>query len=227
MAGGYFLMAGAHDLYDSSTAQADSAKVWDSGPPVITPADLKPGDAFAKLSIPRLNATRFVVEGTGEAELRLGPGHMEGTAIPGEADNCIIAGHRDTHFRVLKDIKRGDDIVLETERGKFLYRVTMLSVVTPEETSVLAPSTQPILNLITCYPFYYIGSAPKRFIVRAELADPPEVWPSAVSTETETVATKKKSSTSKRVRTGKFRKIDHARSNRRVLPNRKAASIRF
>ena len=103
-------------------------------------------------------------------ELRRGPGHLAGTAMPGANGNCVIAGHRDTHFRVLKDIREGDDIVLQTTSGQYLYRVKRMRVVSPDNTSALQPTSDPELNLITCYPFYYVGSAPKRFVVEAQLA---------------------------------------------------------
>jgi sortase A len=90
--------------------------------------------------------------------------------MPGEQGNCIIAGHRDTHFRVLKDIREGDDIILETDAGQYLYRVRKTQIVTPDNKSALRPTRTAALNLITCYPFYYVGSAPKRFIVEARLA---------------------------------------------------------
>src|SRR5262249_41500450 len=118
----------------------------------------------------RLNTELYVVEGDGTAELRRGPGHLVGTAMPGADGNCVIAGHRDTHFRVLKDIREGDDIVLQTDGGQFLYRVRRTEIVAPEDTSALRPTTAAALNLITCYPFYYVGAAPKRFVVEARLA---------------------------------------------------------
>jgi sortase A len=128
------------------------------------------GDTVAKLVIPRLNVELYVVEGDGATELRRGPGHLAGSAMPGGDGNCIIAGHRDTHFRILKDLRRGDEIVLKTRLGQYLYRVKRLSVVAPKNTASLQPTTTPELHLITCYPFYYVGSAPKRFVVEADLA---------------------------------------------------------
>jgi sortase A len=127
------------------------------------------GETVAKLVIPRLDTELYVVEGDDTVDLRRGPGHLPGTAMPGANGNCIIAGHRDTHFRVLKDIKEGDDIVLETDSGKYLYRVESTRVVWPNNKAPLKPSTEAVLNLITCYPFYYVGSAPKRFVVEARL----------------------------------------------------------
>jgi sortase A len=127
------------------------------------------GPAVARLVIPRLDVHLFVVEGTDMQDLRIGPGHMEGTALPGQAGNCVIAGHRDTHFRPLKDLEKGDDIVLQTRYGEYHYKVVKTTVVSPNDTKPLDPTKQPVLHLITCYPFYYIGSAPKRFVVTAQL----------------------------------------------------------
>jgi sortase A len=130
----------------------------------------RPGDAIAKLMIPRLDAELYVVEGDGARELRRGPGHLTGTAFPGENGNCVIAGHRDTHFRMLKDVHAGDDIVVKTAAGQFLYRVKNTRVVSPTDTTALQPTPDAELNLVTCYPFYYVGAAPKRYVVEAELA---------------------------------------------------------
>jgi sortase A len=128
------------------------------------------GETIGKLMIPRLKAEIYVIEGESEADLRKGPGHLPYTAKPGGKGNCVIAGHRDTHFRVLKDIRKGDDIAIETRDGLFLYRVKSTRIISPKNTSPLKPTKYNALNLITCYPFYYVGSAPKRFIVEAELA---------------------------------------------------------
>ena len=90
--------------------------------------------------------------------------------MPGSRGNCVIAGHRDTHFRALKDIRNGDDILLQTDDGSFLYRVNSTSVVPPSDTRSLQPTRDAVLNLITCYPFYYAGAAPQRYVVEATLA---------------------------------------------------------
>ena len=99
--------------------------------------------------------------------LRLGAGHIEGTPLPGEAGNSGIAGHRDTFFRELKDIRRNDEIQFQTATGLYHYKVDWMAVVAPDDTSVLAPSTESVLTLVTCFPFEFLGSAPKRFVVRA------------------------------------------------------------
>jgi sortase A len=128
------------------------------------------GETIARLTIPRLHVQLYVVEGDGARELQRGPGHLSGTALPGAAGNCVIAGHRDTHFRVLREIRKGDDVILQTESGQYLYRVKHTGVVSPENTAALQPTSNAVVNLITCYPFSYVGPAPKRFVVQAQLA---------------------------------------------------------
>jgi sortase A len=178
--GSCFLYLGAREYFDSRAGQYQAAREFER-PVIDTPEtraatqpttvrSIRRGDTLAKLKIPRLDAELYVIEGDGPRELRRGPGHLLGTALPGENGNCIIAGHRDTHFRVLKDIREGDDIVLQTETGQYLYRVRKTHIVSPENTSALRPTKTAALNLITCYPFYYVGSAPQRFIVEAQLA---------------------------------------------------------
>jgi len=172
IAGGiYLLLLGAREFLGSVWGQREAAERWNSAPaPRTAVPDL--GSAIAKLEIPRLDASWFVFEGTGHRELRLGPGHMTGTARPGVPGNCVIAGHRDTHFRVLKDIRKGDDILVTTPGGRqFHYTVMRISVVKPTNTQALQPTTATVMNLITCYPFYYVGPAPERFVVEAQAAD--------------------------------------------------------
>lgn len=179
--GAALLFLGAREYFVSRMGQSEAARQFERPVPDTpdTRAAIQPesarhgvaiGDTLAKLKIPRLGAELYVVEGDDAKELRRGPGHLAGTAMPGGDGNCVIAGHRDTHFRVLKDIREGDDIVLETQTGQYLYRVKHTHIVTPDNTSSLRPTHTPELNLITCYPFYYVGSAPKRFVVEAQLA---------------------------------------------------------
>lgn len=128
---------------------------------------IKPGDVLGRLDIPRLGLSVAVLQGTGSRILRLGAGHIEDTALPGQAGNSGIAGHRDTFFRGLKDIRKDDEVRLQTSTGLFRYQVDWVKVVTPDDMSVLAPTSQSALTLVTCYPFYFVGPAPKRFVVRA------------------------------------------------------------
>lgn len=128
---------------------------------------IKPGDVLGRLDIPRLGLSVAVLQGTGSRMLRLGTGHIEGTPLPGEAGNSGIAGHRDTFFRGLKDIRKNDEIQLQTATGLSRYEVDWIKTVAPDDLSVLAPSSESALTLVTCYPFYFVGPAPKRFVVRA------------------------------------------------------------
>ncbi len=121
---------------------------------------LKEGDLFGRLEIPRLNLSVMVMEGTSARTLRLGAGHVKGTSL-------AIAAHRDSFFRPLKDIELHDTIRLTTPEGSSDFRVSSVEVVGPDDSSVLEHEPPDTLTLITCYPFYFIGPAPKRFIVQA------------------------------------------------------------
>lgn len=122
---------------------------------------------LGRMSIPSLALSVTVVEGTDALALRRAVGHVPGTAMPGETGNVVISGHRDTHFRPLRNVRRGDVINIATLRGDFSYRVTSTLIVSPDHLAVLEPGEGENLTLITCYPFNFIGSAPDRFIVRA------------------------------------------------------------
>jgi sortase A len=127
---------------------------------------------LAVLRIPKLRLEVPVLPGTDDRTLDRAVGHIDDTAPPGADGNSGIAGHRDGFFRGLKDIAVGDVIELETAKVKEVYRVERTWVVDPEDVSVLDPTPTRALTLVTCYPFYYIGPAPRRFIVRAVLARP-------------------------------------------------------
>jgi sortase A len=122
---------------------------------------------IGRIVIPRLLLSAVVVEGIDKTTLRRGAGHIPGTALPGERGNVGVAGHRDTLFRPLKDLKISDEIEFSTVSGDFKYVVESLHVVDPGNVRVLAPSSENVLTLVTCYPFFFIGAAPKRFVVRA------------------------------------------------------------
>jgi sortase A len=132
------------------------------------PAPLPVGSLIGRMEIPRLGVSTVVLEGDSDQVLRKGVGHIPSTSLPGGAGNVAVAGHRDTFFRALKDIRRNDDITLATTTGTFHYRVSSVQVVRPNDTQVLAPSDQASLTLVTCYPFRFVGSAPKRYIVHAQ-----------------------------------------------------------
>ena len=114
----------------------------------------------------------MVREGTDAHTLDLSLGHVPGTALPGGPGNAGIAGHRDTLFRCLRNISKEDRIVFQTSHGSYDYAVEKTSIVKPDDVAVLAPGAQPEITLVTCYPFYYVGPAPNRFVVRARLLTP-------------------------------------------------------
>jgi sortase A len=143
--------------------------------PVVAPASPPPpepeeGTALGRLEAPRLGLSVIVAQGVTSSTLRRSAGHIPGTALPGQLGNVGIAGHRDTFFRPLKEIQKDDTLTLTTLEGTYRYVVDSTEIVPPEDVQVLDPSGRPTLTLVTCYPFYYVGSAPKRFIVQAHLA---------------------------------------------------------
>jgi sortase A len=123
------------------------------------------------IEIPSLRLQVPILEGTDDLTLDRGVGHIAGTASPGESGNIGIAGHRDGFFRGLKDIHMGDTIDIQSQQGTSHYRVDEIQIVSPNDVSVLEPRTGPSLTLVTCYPFYFVGSAPSRYIVHATLAN--------------------------------------------------------
>jgi len=131
------------------------------------------GAALGRIEIPRLGLSVVLVEGVRRRDLRVAVGHIPGTALPNEVGNVGIAGHRDTYFRELRRIRPGDLVIVSTSAGSTAYSVESTRVVKPSNIGVLAASTQPVLTLVTCYPFNYIGSAPERFIVRARVRRSP------------------------------------------------------
>ena len=142
-----------------------------SSPVAARPASTAPGAALATLSVPRVGLTAVVLQGSDARTLRRGPGHLETTALPGETGNDVIAGHRDSFFRPLRHVAVGDDVFLDGPAGRVHYRVTWARVVSPRNVSVLAPTDADVLTLITCYPFWVLGNAPDRFVVRAVRVD--------------------------------------------------------
>jgi sortase A len=138
-------------------ARRDAAAV----PPLVE------GGSIGEIRIPRLGLAAMVAQGDSASVLQRAVGHLAGTALPGEPGNVVLAGHRDTFFRPLKQVRVGDVISLTTRGGDFEYLVESTAVVPPSAVDVLQPTRTRTLTLITCFPFAYIGAAPDRFIVRA------------------------------------------------------------
>lgn len=139
-----------------------------SNAPNPTRPRLKLGDVVGRLSIPRLNLSVMVFEGDDVAILKRGAGHIPATSLPGQGGNLGIAAHRDTYFRPLRLIRPHDRIEFTTPEGVSRYSVTDIEIVRPSDIQVLAKTPGRDLTLVTCYPFYYLGSAPKRWIVHAK-----------------------------------------------------------
>jgi sortase A len=127
----------------------------------------RPGGLVGRLDIPRLHLSAIVLEGDDDRTLRLGVGHVPGTALPGRPGNVALAAHRDSYFRPLRGIRAADEIEMTTSRRSYRYRVDSVRIVDPDAVEVLRDSSAPSLTLVTCYPFGWVGNAPKRFIVRA------------------------------------------------------------
>lgn len=137
-------------------------------PGALAQTSPKRGDPVAFLAIPRLGLSAVVLEGAAPPELKLGPGHIPPTPLPGEGGNFSVAGHRDTFFRPLRSIRNNDVIEVESRGRKFRYRVTSTRIVNPKDIHVLESVGRDTLTLVTCYPFEFLGSAPQRFIVHAD-----------------------------------------------------------
>lgn len=126
---------------------------------------------IALLRISKVNLYVPVLEGTSDVVLNRGVGHIVGTAYPGGSGNIGIAGHRDSFFRVLQHVDLGDSIELQTPARVFHYRITRITIVDPTDVTVLHPGATPSLTLVTCYPFHFVGSAPKRYVVEGASVD--------------------------------------------------------
>lgn len=128
-----------------------------------------PGHVLGRLEIPSLELSVMLLHGTDDWTLNRAVGHIEGTALPGQPGNLGIAGHRDGFFRSLKDISKDTTITLTTLKGRFFYRVKDIHIVKPRDVHLLEPTSNPTITLVTCYPFHYVGDAPKRYVVTAEI----------------------------------------------------------
>ena len=157
---------------DSHAYQALEMKKFKQASVLSKPHILAEGDVIGEIQVPRLGLSAIVVQGDSAASLRRAVGHLSKSALPGELGNVALAGHRDTFFRPLRDIQMGDEIRFKTPEHSFDYLVESIEVVAPNDIQVLEPSTGHDLTFITCFPFHYIGPAPKRFVIRAREVNP-------------------------------------------------------
>jgi len=167
-----FLAVGyaAYVVVDARRYQTIEERQFEPAPLDDTAAgrlEIVDGHAIGTIHIPRLGLAAVVAQGDSSLTLRRAVGHLADTALPGETGNVVLAGHRDTVFRALKDILPGDAITIETGHGAFAYQVESTTVVSPSDVAVLQAYGGRTLTLVTCFPFFYIGPSPDRFIVRA------------------------------------------------------------
>jgi sortase A len=171
---GYYALAMADAAYNEQEVRAAvEAALATPETPVENPA--MGTNLIGLLEIPRLNLSTAVVEGDSGEALNGTAGHLPDTPRPWEKGNSAIAAHRDQQFRALKNIRIGDELRVQTPHGEMLYQVTDTHIVMPTDLSVLKAKSEQMLTLITCYPFNYIGSAPKRFIVHASRVTPQQL----------------------------------------------------
>ena len=159
----------AYETVEARRFQAEQTAAFERGARAqAAPTVVKRGGLVGMLDVPRLQLSTPVIQGDDTGTLKRAVGHLPDTPMPWDTGNSAIAGHRDGLFRPLKNVKVGDEIRFRTTRDEFRYRVTKTTIVKPDDLSVLARQSGPAtLTLITCYPFYYVGSAPKRFVVHA------------------------------------------------------------
>jgi sortase A len=155
-------------LFDTEPLRSSDASLGASAYP------LRPrrGDTLGSLAIPALKQQFPIIEGTRTEDLKKGVGHMPETAMPGEADNCVLSGHRDTVFSRLGRLKRGDLFVVQTATGTYTYRITRIRIVHRNDRTVVVSADHPVLTVSTCYPFNYVGDAPDRYVLSADLVTP-------------------------------------------------------
>lgn len=170
-----FLLAGlvttAYAVYlvaDAQIYQAVQLHRFNHRVPLSEPRVPVVGEVLGQIDVPRVGLSAVIVHGNSSTVLRRGVGHLPETPMPGEWGNVVLAGHRDTFFRPLRQIRPGDVIRLRAGGETFAYRVESTDVVFPTDVQVLLPSNSRSLTLITCFPFEYVGAAPNRFIVLAE-----------------------------------------------------------
>lgn len=127
------------------------------------------GDYIGTLSIPVLKQELPIIQGTSENELKKGVGHFILSVLPGEEDNCVLSGHRDTVFAELGKLKIGDQLIVQTSAGTFTYEIKRIRIVDKDDKTVIVPTDHAVLTLTTCYPFHFVGNAPDRYILIADL----------------------------------------------------------
>lgn len=155
--------------YLSATLKSESSLANSISDEAIYTVYPEEGSNIGTLMIPTLNKKLPIIQGTSEQELKEGVGHFIQSVLPGEYDNCVLSGHRETAFRQLDLLTIGDLLIVQTSAGTFTYKVTGTRIVAEDDKTVIVPTDHAVLTLTTCYPFNYVGSAPDRYIVSADL----------------------------------------------------------
>ena len=155
----------------SEASATGSAFLTDTpSPKAITyPRNGKQGERLGTLSIPATGQKLPIIQGTENPDLKQGVGHFMGSVLPGESDNCVLSAHRDSFFSRLGELNVGDRLITETAAGTFTYKVRRIRIVGADDRTVIVPADHAVLTLSTCYPFNYVGNAPKRYIVVADM----------------------------------------------------------
>ncbi|RFU67056.1 class D sortase [Bacillus sp. V59.32b] len=152
-----------------STPVATEAKDNEKEAGILYPERPQKGDVVGELYIPKLEKSLPIYHGTDEDELEKGVGHYAKSVLPGEKDNSVLSGHRDTVFRKLGEVGKGDLLVAKTEAGTFTYKVRKVRIVDADDRTVIVPKPKATLTVTTCYPFNFIGDAPERYVLVADL----------------------------------------------------------
>ena len=153
---------------DLSLTQMESRTLLKKNIPLY-PKRPEVGESYGVLEIPLLDETLPIYYGVESEQLKKGIGQVNRTALPGEGNNTILSGHRDTVLRNLGKLEVGDQLIASTAAGMFTYRITKINIVDKDDLTVISPKPRDTLTLITCYPFYFIGPAPQRYVISAEL----------------------------------------------------------
>lgn len=165
---GYELVEAAENL-SNSPSRVGSQDIHTHEKQVLYPTRPEIGDNIGELFIPKLGKSLPIIHGTNEDELEKGVGHFAGSVLPGEADNSVLAGHRDTVFRKLGEVGINDRLIVKTSAGTFIYKVRKVRIVDSDDRTVIVPMERATLTVSTCYPFSFIGPAPQRYILVADL----------------------------------------------------------
>ena len=155
--------------YDAAPTEPDHPSVMLNPDKILYPLYPAEGDNIGSLSIPVLKQKLPIIQGTDADELKKGVGHFIQSVLPGEEDNCVLSGHRDTVFAELGKLKIGDQLIVQTSAGTFTYEIKRIRIVDKDDKTVIVPADHAVLTLTTCYPFYFVGNAPDRYILTADL----------------------------------------------------------